>query len=118
MVLHELCTALNQLGYKAGLSIITEGSQSNQNFKFGFTLDTDEALRIASDLLDPSDTDCCNLLVELFNGMMSIGVIFVRLFLLYLSFSLPIVIIWDGMFPQEQKRPIIFYIISYIFKVF
>jgi len=37
MVLHELCTALNQLGYKAGLSIITEGSQSNQNFKFGFT---------------------------------------------------------------------------------
>ncbi len=37
MVLHELCTALNQLGYKAGLAVITEGSQSNQNFKFGFT---------------------------------------------------------------------------------
>jgi hypothetical protein len=37
MVLHELCTALNRLGYKAGIAIITEGSQNNQNFKFGFT---------------------------------------------------------------------------------
>jgi hypothetical protein len=37
MVLHELCTALNLLGYKAGVAIITEGSQANQNFKFGFT---------------------------------------------------------------------------------
>jgi len=37
MVLHELCTALNKLGCKAGLAVITEGSQENQNFKFGFT---------------------------------------------------------------------------------
>jgi hypothetical protein len=37
MILHELCTALNNLGYNAGLAIITEGSQANQNFKFGFS---------------------------------------------------------------------------------
>jgi hypothetical protein len=35
MVLHELCTALNKLNYRAGLVLITEGSQQNQNFKFG-----------------------------------------------------------------------------------
>lgn len=37
MVLHELCTALNNLGHNCGLAIITEGSQANQNFKFGFS---------------------------------------------------------------------------------
>jgi hypothetical protein len=41
MVLHELCTALNKIGYRAGLAIITEGSQSNQNYKFGFTSNPD-----------------------------------------------------------------------------
>ena len=28
MVLHELCTALNRLGYRAGMLLIVEGSQS------------------------------------------------------------------------------------------
>ncbi len=46
MVLHELCTALNKLSYRAGLVLITEGSQQNQNFKFGYSN--------ASALLDPN----------------------------------------------------------------
>jgi hypothetical protein len=37
MVLHELCTALNLLKYRAGLILITEGSQKNQDFKFGYS---------------------------------------------------------------------------------
>lgn len=37
MVLHELCSALNQLNHRAGLILITEGSQQNQNFKFGYS---------------------------------------------------------------------------------
>ncbi|MEK7344202.1 MAG: hypothetical protein AAB176_00785 [Pseudomonadota bacterium] len=39
MVLHELCTALNQIGEQAGLLLITEGSQAAQNFKFGYSAD-------------------------------------------------------------------------------
>ena len=38
-VLHELCTALNQLGYQAGIVFITEGSQLNQGFKFAYAGD-------------------------------------------------------------------------------
>ena len=41
MVLHELCTALNQLGYRAGIAFITEGSQQAQNFKFGYSANRD-----------------------------------------------------------------------------
>lgn len=51
MVLHELCTELNKLGYKAGLAIITEGSQADQNFKFGFT-SKDEFLDISGQYYD------------------------------------------------------------------
>lgn len=46
MVLHELCTALNKLNYKAGVVFITEGSQAGQNFKFGFSNE--------ASLLDPN----------------------------------------------------------------
>ena len=45
-MLHELCTALNKLGYQAGVAIITEGSMAHQNFKFGFTA--------SPEFLDPS----------------------------------------------------------------
>jgi len=38
-VLHELCTALMQLGYQAGIAFITEGSQANQGFKFAYSMD-------------------------------------------------------------------------------
>ena len=41
MVLHELCTALNQLNYRAGIALITEGSQQGQNFKFGYSNNPD-----------------------------------------------------------------------------
>lgn len=37
MVLHELCTALNKLNHRAGLVFITEGSQEQQGFKFGYS---------------------------------------------------------------------------------
>lgn len=37
MVLHELCSALNALGHRAGLALITEGSQDGQNYKFGYS---------------------------------------------------------------------------------
>jgi hypothetical protein len=39
MVLHELCTELNQVGYKTGLALITEGSQVEQKFKFATSSD-------------------------------------------------------------------------------
>ncbi|CAG2148881.1 hypothetical protein LMG26411_03427 [Cupriavidus numazuensis] len=45
MVLHELCTALNKLGHQAGLVLITEGSQQDQGFKFGYSN--------AAEFLDP-----------------------------------------------------------------
>lgn len=45
MVLHELCSALNQLNYRAGVIFLTEGSQNDQNFKFAFSN--------APSLLDP-----------------------------------------------------------------
>lgn len=35
MVLHELCTALNMIGHRAGVAFIVEGSQDSQGFKFG-----------------------------------------------------------------------------------
>jgi len=38
-VLHELCTALTQLGHQAGIAFISEGSQSNQGFKFAYSGD-------------------------------------------------------------------------------
>jgi hypothetical protein len=41
MVLHELCTALNRAGFKAGLTLITEGSQDSQGFKFGYSNNTE-----------------------------------------------------------------------------
>lgn len=41
MVLHELCTALNKLGYQAGLVLITEGSQEHQGFKFAYSSATE-----------------------------------------------------------------------------
>jgi hypothetical protein len=37
MVLHELCTALNKIGEQAGIVFIKEGSQKNQDFKFGYS---------------------------------------------------------------------------------
>lgn len=37
MVLHELCTALNQAGYRAGILYIIEGSQQSQGFKFAYS---------------------------------------------------------------------------------
>lgn len=37
MVLHQLCTELNRAGYKTGLVLITEGSQANQGYKFGYS---------------------------------------------------------------------------------
>lgn len=37
MVLHELCTALNRLGYRAGMLLIVEGSQNAQGFKFAYS---------------------------------------------------------------------------------
>lgn len=37
MVLHQLCTQLNLSGYRTGLAIITQGSQANQGFKFGYS---------------------------------------------------------------------------------
>jgi len=43
MVLHELCTTLNSLGYRAGLLFITEGSQKDQGFKFAYS--NDQALQ-------------------------------------------------------------------------
>ena len=39
VVLHELCSALNALGHRAGMALITEGSQERQGFKFAFTSD-------------------------------------------------------------------------------
>jgi len=38
-VLHELCTALIQLGYQASIAFITEGSQLSQGFKFAYSTD-------------------------------------------------------------------------------
>lgn len=40
MVLHQLCTELNRVGYKAGLVLITEGSQAAQGFKFGYSINS------------------------------------------------------------------------------
>ena len=37
MVLHQLCTALNQLNFRASIVFITEGSQHSQNFKFAYS---------------------------------------------------------------------------------
>ena len=37
MVLHELCSALCVLGYRAGILFIIEGSQKNQGFKFAYS---------------------------------------------------------------------------------
>jgi hypothetical protein len=39
MVLHDLCTALNQIGEQASIVFIHGGSQENQNFKFGYSSD-------------------------------------------------------------------------------
>jgi hypothetical protein len=38
MILHDLCTALNNLNYKAGIVFITGGSQDKQDFKFGYSI--------------------------------------------------------------------------------
>ena len=48
MVLHELCTELNKLNYRAGIAFITEGSQQHQGFKFGYSN--------APEFLDPQGT--------------------------------------------------------------
>ena len=45
MVLHELCSALNRLNYRAGIIFFTAGSVKEQNWKFGFSND--------QSLLDP-----------------------------------------------------------------
>jgi hypothetical protein len=37
MVLHELCSTLNQIGYRAGILYIIEGSQQDQGFKFAYS---------------------------------------------------------------------------------
>lgn len=37
MALHELCSTLNRLGHRAGLALITAGSQDEQNYQFGYS---------------------------------------------------------------------------------
>lgn len=46
MVLHDLCTALNKLNYKAGIVFTTSGSQEKQDFTFGYSNE--------KNLLDPN----------------------------------------------------------------
>jgi hypothetical protein len=39
MVLHDLCTALNKLNYKAGMIFIAGGSQDKQDYTFGYSVE-------------------------------------------------------------------------------
>ena len=41
MVLHDLCSTLNLLNYKAGILFISSGSQENQDFKFAYSNNKD-----------------------------------------------------------------------------